>query len=332
MKRMGVLLFVASAAVAEGADKPASLGTAPKAGAVQIPPALKSEADQYRNARAGLTGGLDAARAKYAQSEKTRIDAKIGSVRARMGSTPAGSPPPTCPKPTIKSVLADAPVSPGEIVVLNGCGFGSGPGHVRLMGQFPGGFLELVVQPPWRDNSLEVKVPDVSGVRDNASRITVLRSDNTIGNELPLPFQATRVVHQLPRSLAVVGCAQAGDCNIDRGSHPGDHGFQWVDPVRVPRHRPGGGLEPDRHPPGEPARRLHALLLRFSSWAVKGANSAGIAYAKPPTGFSEGARSATLSVQTVMFGDAGVCLHPRRLRAPAQVRNASQLASESSVL
>lgn len=306
MKRMGVLLFVASAAVAEGADKPASLGTAPKAGAVQIPPALKSEADQYRNARAGLTGGLDAARAKYAQSEKTRIDAKIGSVRARMGSTPAGSPPPTCPKPTIKSVLADAPVSPGEIVVLNGCGFGSGPGHVRLMGQFPGGFLELVVQPPWRDNALEVKVPDVSGVRDNASRITVLRSDNTIGNELPLPFQATRVVHQLPRSLAVVGCAQAGDCNrteahiIGAMDHSGstlyachviDQAAVWNRTDTLQVNLPEGSA---------------LYSYGFSSWSPK-TNRAGIAYAKPPTGFSEGARSATLSVQTVMFGDAGVC-------------------------
>ncbi len=226
-------------------------------------------------------------------------------MRARLAGLPATPDLPSCPKPTIQAVLSNSPVSPGEEIVLNGCGFGAARPHVRLIGQFPNGFLELEILPPWRDRILVARVPATSGVSDQPARITVLRNDLTIGNDVPLGFRASRSVYWLQPEDVSISCAKRpGDCrpiSIPEGTVPGTAGAShqvlagdflltsllWTDTVSV--HLANGW-------------GLYDYGFATEDVMVQ----SELAFTKPPTGFVAGASSATLSIESILAGRSGI--------------------------
>jgi hypothetical protein len=268
--------------------------------ALEIPAAMLSDAARYKNLHIGATGGFQALRSKLILSEKARVDGKSSAVRIHALRLLATPPPPSCPTPTIQAVLSDSPVSPGEEIVLNGCGFGSAKPHVRLMGQFPNGFLELEIVPPWKDHVLVAKMPAVTGVNDQPANITVVRSDFTIGNQVALGFQATRDLYWLTADDLIVGCSEVGHCvpmSIPDGTTPGTMGgYHQIDQtapvIRVD------------------TMQVHLLngwtLYNYEFETADGFNLSDLAFAAPPSGFAAGAANATINVISTLIGHSAI--------------------------
>lgn len=305
MKCLAVALLLALPATA-AENRPAVIAQAAtpastaRRAALQISPTLLSDAAKYKNLRIGARGGFQALRLKLSESEKTRIDGKSAAVRAHLIGLLATPPPPSCPTPTIQAVLSVSPVSPGEEIVLNGCGFGSAKPHVRLMGQFPNGFLELELVPPWRDHVLVAKVPAVTGVNDQPANITVLRSDFTIGNQISLGFQATRDLYWLTADDVVVGCSEVGHCaptSIPDGTVPGTMGgYHQIDQTA-------------------PAIRVDTMgvhllngwtLYNYEFDTADGFNLSDLAFAAPPSGFVGGTANTTINVISTLIGHSAI--------------------------
>ncbi len=306
MNRFGALLLPLALSASAVENKPGATAPTPtpsptvKKGSLQIPPSLLLEAAKYKNVRIGALGGLQALRTKLDQSEKTRIDAKNMTVRARLAGLLATPPPPSCPTPTIQAVLSDSPVSPGEEIVLNGCGFGAARPHVRLIGQFPNGFLELEIVPPWKDHVLVARVPAASGVLDQPARLSVLRNDLTIGNEVPLGFRASRSLYWLTKDDVALGCARPGYCgpvSIPAGSvegttgavHEVDQPSPWIQVDTVSVHLVNGWT-----------------LYDYGYSTEDGLSHSDFAYATPPTGFVDGASTATIRVVSTLIGRSAI--------------------------
>ena len=75
-----------------------------------------------------------------------------------------------CTKPLAH--LTAETVTPGQMVQIDGCDFGTAAGSVQLTGPFPGGPLTLPVL-SWTDTAILVTVPAVTGVPDGAATIIV---------------------------------------------------------------------------------------------------------------------------------------------------------------
>ena len=307
MKKLAApLLLVLIALPSAAADKrqavvaPSATPTPPGKPALQIPATLLSDAAKYKNLHVGATGGFAALRSKFLLNERARLATKSSSMHARLAAFLATPPPPSCPTPTIQTVLSDSPVSPGEEIVINGCGFGSAKPHVRLMGQFPNGFLELELVPPWKDHVLVAKVPGVTGVNDQPAKITVLRSDLTVGNQIPLGFQATRDLYWLQANDVSVGCSETGHCvptSIPDGTVPGTM---------------GGFHEINQN---APVIKVDSVVVHLANgWSLYNyefdtaddLNHSDLAFATPPTGFEAGASSATINVVYSLMGHSGI--------------------------
>lgn len=187
---------------------------------------------------------FSAARMKLLEQEKSRIAAKSARAVSALpgGRSPGGGPTPTpdvCMQPKITAMSGAPPLEPGEQIILNGCGFGLADpaSQLRLVGNFPGGFLKLLIL-QWHGNAIQAVVSPVSGVRDQQStKLQVVRKDLLISNEWPAAFYATRDVTKLPPASVKHTCSTNG--NFIHGCEPNEHTFrashwdnQWADTVK----------------------------------------------------------------------------------------------------
>jgi len=113
-------------------------------------------------------------------------------------------------------------IVPGGPVVIEGRGFGTQPGEVRLIGSVPqgtlgsfqGGYLRLE-DLQWGSTVIFGKIPQVTSVLDQPAKLLVLTKDGGVSNSTDVQFRATREMIQLPQEdVKVVQCGF--DSNQDR--------------------------------------------------------------------------------------------------------------------
>ncbi len=124
----------------------------------------------------------------------------------------------SCSTPRIDKV--EGLVMPGGLVNIYGCGFGGGNerGTIRLVGNFPGGFLVLTGG-EWFDDFAAGVLPTVSGVVDQRAKIQLTRRNQPIGEPYAVQFTATREHILLPYTAIPTSCGDAAwynSCN-ERG-------------------------------------------------------------------------------------------------------------------
>ena len=106
-------------------------------------------------------------------------------------------------------------ITPGGRVSMRGCDLGSRRGEMRLLGQFPGGMVKLLVE-EWTPQLAIASVPaELSGVLDQDVRIQLVPATGSPLKEQPGRFQARRETVELPDALfANVNCAhpQPSEC------------------------------------------------------------------------------------------------------------------------
>lgn len=112
---------------------------------------------------------------------------------------------PGCSPPQIQALSAALPVEPGEELIVNGCGFGTQAGELRLVGNFPGGHLKLDIL-AWYDHAISARLPAVSGVLDQTAQLQVVTSALKLGNTHATAFRATRHVVKLEESDFQITC------------------------------------------------------------------------------------------------------------------------------
>ena len=119
----------------------------------------------------------------------------------------------------IETIQASPPLDPGEQIHIHGCGFGSNPpgGEVRLLGDFPGGYLKLN-RYGWTPHGIIAVVPQVEGVKDMPeARLQVIRHDGTPSNWFDAGgFRAAREAKKIhPQHVGIsCGAANAAECNL----------------------------------------------------------------------------------------------------------------------
>ena len=128
----------------------------------------------------------------------------------------------------IETVEASPPIEPGETIVVHGCGFGYNPptGTVRLLGDFPGGTLEIP-HSSWNSRVVVARVPpDLSGVPDVPDvKLQIIRHDGRPSPWFELgDFRAAREPRILHPSDVAVTCGLPGpdddaECTLAQ-SHP----------------------------------------------------------------------------------------------------------------
>jgi hypothetical protein len=110
----------------------------------------------------------------------------------------------------LKAIQATPPLDPGELIMVDGCGFGPYPpgGELRLAGDFPGGYLKLKIS-GWTTRAIGAQLPMVTGVPDMPSaKLQVVRHDGKFSNWLDVGgFRATRDVRRIhPNDIVVSTC------------------------------------------------------------------------------------------------------------------------------
>jgi hypothetical protein len=110
-------------------------------------------------------------------------------------------------------------VEPNNTYLFPGVDLGERPGTVALVGNFPGGRLQLEVV-WWGDVVVGVRVPDICGVVDQDAMLEVtLASGET--TEWPVSFRAKREVRTLVQDDMQVSCSQAAERNRCNGEGEG---------------------------------------------------------------------------------------------------------------
>jgi hypothetical protein len=125
-----------------------------------------------------------------------------------------------CTKPL--AFLAAETVTPGQMVEIDGCHFGTTIGSVLLTGPFPNGSLTLPVS-SWTDTAILVTVPAVTAVPDGAATIIVSPPAMPSAAPIDTQFIATR-------ATAILYPAQYADCQ--RKTQDDFCGYISGDPLR----------------------------------------------------------------------------------------------------
>lgn len=138
----------------------------------------------------------------------------------------------TCPRPTIYDVPIFH-VRPGSIVDVYGCGFGGVPGELRLVGDFPNGYLTLT-NLDWHDDRVMGTVPDVSRVVGQTANVHIVTHTQLESGAFSVKFWATQDLLVLPHdAMEVVRCengvANLSSCEIDGASYGGHHTYLCCD-------------------------------------------------------------------------------------------------------
>ncbi|MCM3878376.1 MAG: IPT/TIG domain-containing protein [Thermoanaerobaculia bacterium] len=181
---------------------------------------------------------FSATRMKLLDKEKLRLSqkrAKVGSHFPHVLNSGLAPTPDSCSKPKITDISAAPPLEPGDEITLNGCGFGlkDPASDLRFLGDFPGGFQKLqIVQ--WHGNAIRAVVPPLSGVKDQFSKLQVIRKDLQFSNEIPAEFHAARDVTKLTLADLKQTCSAGhyhDDCAANashtlRGLHQTDTAYR----------------------------------------------------------------------------------------------------------
>jgi hypothetical protein len=129
-------------------------------------------------------------------------------------------------------------IIPGGPVVIEGRGFGTQPGEVRLVGTIPRGTLgafQVGYLPledlQWGDALVYGKIPNVTAVLDQPAKLVVLTKDGGISNALEVQFRATRdLITLVMDDVKVVKCSDDANDNIcNRVRIPPDSGWYIAD-------------------------------------------------------------------------------------------------------
>ena len=100
--------------------------------------------------------------------------------------------------PAISDV--SGPLVPGSKVAIHGLCLGDRPGHVEIIGQFPGGKLRPAFA-AWDMTGVEVVIPaDIRGASDHAVSITVVGADGRRSTAMQGQFLAARERIEVPAS------------------------------------------------------------------------------------------------------------------------------------
>jgi len=121
--------------------------------------------------------------------------------------------------PVITGVLPFSSCTPGGSVILKGENLGSQPGSLRLVGHFPGPYLQLT-QLEWTDHSIGGKVPSVSGALDQEVNVQVVRKDGRPSNTWKCQFTGNRVTKTVQGQVVEINLCQLGEnagqgCAVD---------------------------------------------------------------------------------------------------------------------
>jgi len=159
--------------------------------------------------------------------------------------------------PEITGVLPFSSCTPGGSVILKGENLGSQPGTLRLVGHFPGPYVELT-QLEWTNHSIGGKVPSVSGALDQEVSIQAVRKDGKPSNTWKCQFTGNRVTKKVQSQVvktnvcylgenAGQGCAADGDPDVAKQivagcwhsnnscGLPTDRGLHGQDEIRIKR-------------------------------------------------------------------------------------------------
>ncbi len=237
----------------------------------------------------------------------------------------------------VESIQATPPLDPGEWVLLEGCGLGTSPGELRLVGDFPGGHVKLQVN-YWSSRHISAELPLVTGVGDMpAAKLQVKRHDGKLSGWVDVGgFRATREVKRIHPTDVAVTCTPKqgyteGDCTLAQ-SHPLSesqffggasfaarhvgktyHNFQSVEECNDYANSESGtslvklGINRD----GSDV----AVVNLANGWTLAGYawwwdHPAGSGYVQQPTGFNVNASSANVNMAWGVF--LNECYGPKR--------------------
>jgi hypothetical protein len=132
-------------------------------------------------------------------------------------------------RPGITSTFSVPPLSPGEDIFIKGYGFKEENLKVQLLGDFPGGRLNLRVM-DLKPNYIHARVNDVEGAPDQAAKLAVSVAGFE-SNHWPITFEAKRVLRMLASKDYIVlfchpGFPRSGDiCNTLASNGHGGSGI-----------------------------------------------------------------------------------------------------------
>jgi hypothetical protein len=98
------------------------------------------------------------------------------------------------------SVGLHSAIRAGEQIAVTGACFGSQPGAIELIGQFPGGSLRLTFL-SWKDSEIIAAAPPVKGVPDQVAAFTIVRADGKRSTTRQVNFVAARERVEVPSSF-----------------------------------------------------------------------------------------------------------------------------------
>ena len=137
-------------------------------------------------------------------------------------------------RPGITSTFSVPPLSPGEDIFIKGYNFEDNNLKVKLLGNFPNGYVNLIVM-DLKPNYIHARVSDVKGAPDQPAKL-VVSVDGVESNQWPITFEAKRVISMLaakdynvlfchpgyPRSSDICNervTSGRGESNIFRAEH-----------------------------------------------------------------------------------------------------------------
>jgi hypothetical protein len=139
--------------------------------------------------------------------------------------SPSGTTAMKCAWPKITGVFLLSNITPGGTVLVQGCGFGSKEGGLRIaLMDFKGNtivrFLNIL---EWNDTYVGATIPsDIFHVKDQSGKLKILTAaPQKDSNEYSVSFQATQDLKLLPMTDVIVGCSSGADtdqCNGDEVS------------------------------------------------------------------------------------------------------------------
>lgn len=115
--------------------------------------------------------------------------------------------------PTITTVVGT--VTPGGFLSIEGQGFGNSQGKVKMFGEFPGGYVQLLNDSlGWKDYTIIASIPSIAGVKEQTVKIQVETADHKVSNEWLATFKPSLAFIYLPATaLKNTFCDQQSDDN-----------------------------------------------------------------------------------------------------------------------
>ncbi|HEY3124914.1 MAG TPA: hypothetical protein VGK70_12755 [Thermoanaerobaculia bacterium] len=221
----------------------------------------------------------------------------------------------------MKAISASLPLDPGDDVSVQGCGFGlKAPGSdLRLMGDFPGGFIKLETK-TWNGYSITARVPDVKGAKDDPNaKLQVVLKDSTFSTWQTAGFRASREVLKLKPWDVDFHCTPYLDvdiCDLATNHLLADSQFfggaTFAARHDAPHVEYAGDYPCKEFPhigfrinPSDSAAvsLKNGWVLAGYAWWWRYQITPNLGYVEAPLGFHEGAKSSNIVVESVAVAD-----------------------------